>query len=197
VLCMLCKRTDMSPSRLFDGYRKAGRLTRGLFFRIWLRVGGGRAGPGLQVEKGAIIRGAPHKGIVIGRGAYLGRGVILDVRAGGTLIIGERAKIMHYTILAVTEWVEIGRLTQIAEHCSVRDADHGTETGTPMWQQEITTPVKIGNDVWVARGVAILRGSKLGDGCVIGANSVVRGEVPMRAIAVGAPVRIVKFRDDS
>jgi lipopolysaccharide O-acetyltransferase len=53
-------------------------------------------------------------------------------------------------------------------------------------------PVSIGNCVWLGEGVAVLSGAKIGDGCIIGAHSVVKGEIPPYSVAVGAPARVVK-----
>lgn len=73
--------------------------------------------------------------------------------------------------------------------------DHEMKIGTPMKQQKHTSlPVKIGNDVWIAANVTILKGVIIEDGAVIGAGSVVTKHVPKNAIVVGNPARIVKYR---
>ena len=54
--------------------------------------------------------------------------------------------------------------------------------------------ITIGNDVWIGRGVTILSGVTIGDGAVIGAQSVVAKNVLPYAIAVGNPIRHIKFR---
>lgn len=52
----------------------------------------------------------------------------------------------------------------------------------------------IGNDVWIGCNVTILRGVKIGNGAVIGANSLVNKDVPPYAIVGGVPARIIKYR---
>lgn len=47
--------------------------------------------------------------------------------------------------------------------------------------------VVIGNDVWIGDYVVLMSGITIGDGCIIGAHSVVRGEVPPYTIAYGNP----------
>lgn len=54
--------------------------------------------------------------------------------------------------------------------------------------------VVIGNDVWIGRNVTILQGVTIGDGAVIGTNSVVAKDIPPYAIAIGNPVKIIKYR---
>ena len=52
----------------------------------------------------------------------------------------------------------------------------------------------IGNDVWIGCNSTILRGVTVGDGAVIGANSLVTKNVPPYAIVVGSPAKILKYR---
>jgi acetyltransferase-like isoleucine patch superfamily enzyme len=58
-------------------------------------------------------------------------------------------------------------------------------------------PIKIGNDVFIGMNVSILDGVTIGDGAVIGAGAVVSKNIPPYAIAVGCPIKIVKYRFDS
>ena len=53
---------------------------------------------------------------------------------------------------------------------------------------------KIGHDVWIGCNATILRGVTIGDGAVIGANSLVNKDVPPYAIVGGVPARIIKYR---
>ena len=55
--------------------------------------------------------------------------------------------------------------------------------------------VEIENDVWIGDCAVILRG-KIGNGSIIGANSVVTHDVPPYAIVAGTPARIIKYRFD-
>jgi acetyltransferase-like isoleucine patch superfamily enzyme len=51
----------------------------------------------------------------------------------------------------------------------------------------------IGNDVWIGFNSTILKGVTIGDGAIIGANTVVTKDVPPFAVAVGNPPRIIKY----
>lgn len=52
----------------------------------------------------------------------------------------------------------------------------------------------IGNDVFIGANVTVLDGVTIGDGAVIGAGAVVSKDIPPYAIAVGCPIRIVRYR---
>ena len=54
----------------------------------------------------------------------------------------------------------------------------------------------VGNDVWIGQNSLILPGAKIGDGVIIGANSVVGGEIPPYSIVAGNPARLVRKRFD-
>jgi acetyltransferase-like isoleucine patch superfamily enzyme len=72
-----------------------------------------------------------------------------------------------------------------------------TDIHVPIKDQGIVkTPVRIGPDCWVGTKVSVLRGTRVGRGCVLGAHAVVRGTIPDYAIAVGSPARVVRNRKD-
>jgi acetyltransferase-like isoleucine patch superfamily enzyme len=54
--------------------------------------------------------------------------------------------------------------------------------------------VVIGNDVWIGAGVIIMPSVKIGDGAIVGANSVVTKDVPDYAIVVGSPAKVIDYR---
>lgn len=68
----------------------------------------------------------------------------------------------------------------------------------PMCKQGTSEekPVTIGDDVWIGDSVILLPGTKIGNGVVIGAGAVVRGEIPDFAIVTGNPAQIVAYRED-
>lgn len=54
--------------------------------------------------------------------------------------------------------------------------------------------IDIGNDVFIGANVTVLDGISIGDGAIIGAGAVVSKNIPPYAIAIGCPVRIIKYR---
>ena len=54
----------------------------------------------------------------------------------------------------------------------------------------------IGNDVWIGQNVTILPGVHIGDGAIIGANSIVTKDIPAYHIAGGNPSKIIRKRFD-
>lgn len=54
--------------------------------------------------------------------------------------------------------------------------------------------VIIGNDVWICEGAATLSGVRIGNGGVVGAQSLVTKDVPPYAVVGGNPARVLHFR---
>lgn len=52
--------------------------------------------------------------------------------------------------------------------------------------------ISIGDHVWLAEDVKILKGAMIGHDSIIGAGSVVTGYIPSNVVAVGVPARIIK-----
>ena len=53
-------------------------------------------------------------------------------------------------------------------------------------------PVSIGSGSWLGHGTVVLPGATIGRHVVIGANSVVTGEMPDNCVAAGVPARVIK-----
>ena len=53
-------------------------------------------------------------------------------------------------------------------------------------------PVHIGNDCWFGSNVTVCPGVTIGDGCVIGAGSVVTRDIPANSFAAGVPCRVIR-----
>ena len=117
------------------------------------------------------------------------------------LRFGERVQLNDYVHICALQDVEIGNDVLMASHVYISDNSHGSYKGddfdsspaeAPIGREYHTTPVKIGDRVWIGEGVMILPGVTIGDGAIIGAHSVVSSNIPSECIAVGAPARIVK-----
>lgn len=66
----------------------------------------------------------------------------------------------------------------------------------PMAQMPYKGDTVVGNDVWIGQNTTVLAGVHIGDGAIIGANSVVGSDVPAYTVVVGNPARPVRKRFD-
>lgn len=139
---------------------------------------------------------------LINRNIKLGRNVTIYPDCmffgDGMIEIGDNVEIGNGTIIYSSKCgggVIIGNNSMIAAQCYIIDTDHGIKDGELIRNQKNTVaPIKIGEDVWIAAGCKILKGSEVGNGAVIGAQSLVKGKIEGNAIAVGIPAKAIKFR---
>jgi acetyltransferase-like isoleucine patch superfamily enzyme len=113
----------------------------------------------------------------------------------GEIVVGDNVDIGKDTIIFARKSVVIGNDVAIAAQCYIIDSNHGTAKGSLIRSQpQQTEGIQIGNDVWLAAGVKVLKGGRILDGAVIGALSLVNSEIPENAIAFGIPAKIKSFR---
>ena len=94
--------------------------------------------------------------------------------------------------VSALEELSIGDRCRFGERVSIHDEDHLFEPRGVDRGRYRTSPVIIGDDVWVGAGSIVLRGTRIGDGAVVAAGSVVRGEVPPHTLVAGAPARVIR-----
>jgi acetyltransferase-like isoleucine patch superfamily enzyme len=168
---------------------------RGLWIKLRLEAAGGHVGKRLSVSRGVRIITAPGANWYIGDRVSLMMGAIISVSKGASLYLGHDVQIGYFVVIGVEDSMSIGDRAGVAEHSSVRDHDHDSSTRSFLAAPVVCSPVTIGEEAWICRGAAVLRGSRVGPGAIIGANAVVRGEIPPDAIAVGIPARVVRIRE--
>jgi hypothetical protein len=131
----------------------------------------------------------------LGRWVWLGDGTQLRCHEG-SLRIGDKVVFGGNNVVNAYLDVDIGAETILADWIYISDFDHRFDDPvTPIRLQGIVkSPVRIGRDCWIGEKVSVLRGSEVGEGSVVGAQTVVRGRYPERSIIVGAPGRVIRRR---
>lgn len=154
-----------------------------------------------------------HK-IAVGEGTIIGMGMLSVEfpawkRPGPAIRIGDRVGIRQLTTITAAESVVVEDDVGIGAHSFVSDLEHlplardhaaresvslpsrRAQLNPAMGGELKTSPTRIGRGSLVFERVAVLSGSNIGEYCVIGTNSVVRGHIPDYSVAVGAPARVV------
>jgi len=196
--------------RLFLGYR-IGRRVRISFGGV---VIGKRVDLADHVEigfmavvQGETIRIGRHSSV--GTFSYLSCNVIEigedakireQVYVGGPqlpeskFVLGSRTIILQLTNINPTKPVVIGDDTGIGGHCLI--FTHGAWLNQLDGYPVTYEPVTLGKSVWLPWRVFIMPGTTIGDGTVIGANSLVSGNIPPSSLAVGNPAKVIRSAPD-
>ncbi len=108
--------------------------------------------------------------------------------------IGDRTMIGRGSHIVGHFSIEIGDDIQTGPYVYVTDQNHAYEDPElPVGRQwPVERAVSIGSGSWLGTAVVVLPGARIGRNAVIGAGSVVTGDVPDHAVAVGSPARVVK-----
>lgn len=114
------------------------------------------------------------------------------------LVIGNGCVLGEYNHITAVNRIVIGDNLLTGRFVLITDNSHGSfrkdELSIHPSSRPITSKgeVIIGNNVWLGDNVSILPGVQIGDGCIIGANSVVTHSIPPFSIAAGNPAKILK-----
>lgn len=157
-------RWELARRRAFARGRVHGEV-------LWmLRDGRLELGEQVLLEDGVWLTAGPGARIVVGGGAFLNLGVMLAAERG----------------------IEIGEHCMLANGCMVTDAAHRfDDPDVPVPWQGFTSkgPTAVGANTWLGANVVVTSGVRIGERCVVGANSVVTRDLPPRTIAAGVPAR--------
>ncbi len=140
----------------------------------------------IHIGSGTVI--GPN--VTLSAGMVPGQQCMTDpvVRIGDRCLFGRGSGIVGHLS------IEIGDDVWTGHHVYVTDQNHGyADLDRPISQQMMPErPVRIGAGSWLGHGTVVLPGATIGRHVVIGANSVVRGEIPDFVVAAGNPARVVK-----
>lgn len=114
------------------------------------------------------------------------------------IVIGARAAIgasCHLWAGPSHGRIEIGDDVLLGPEVMISASSYRYDDGAPVTLQPMDeADVVIGDDVWIGTRAVILPGARIGDGAVIGAGALVRGEIAPFSVAVGVPAKVIRQR---
>ena len=168
----------------------------------WLRRELGCCSRTVIIGKRPLLHGM--KCISIGDSTFVGDYVTLTawpeyaVSGNPGISIGSGCTIGAFNHITAVNRIVIGDNVLTGKWVSITDNNHGDlspeSADIPPLKRVVTSkgPVVIGNNVWIGDKATILPDVTIGDGAVIGANSVVTKDVPPYAVVAGNPAVIIK-----
>lgn len=116
----------------------------------------------------------------------------------GDLLIGEHVVINSGCVLYTGQGITIGNHVAIAANCTLAPVNHAYQDKHQLIRDQGFLPGKGGilieDDVWIGANCVLLDGAILRRGCVVGAGSIVRGELAAYTVYAGQPLRVVGER---
>ena len=112
------------------------------------------------------------------------------------LVIHDHAEVSWNVSFAINREIVIEEYARISFNCRISDSDgHPRQAdlraaNAPVNPRDIR-PVRIGRHAWIGNGTHIMKGVTIGEGAVIGCNSVVIYDVPPYCLALGNPAEIL------
>lgn len=137
--------------------------------------------------------------IVIGAHSIIDSFVKIKPAGGfGDLVVGEHVTINSGCVLYTGNGIRIGNSVAIAASCTFAPVNHAYADRRRLIREQGFLPSKGGivieDDVWIGANCVLLDGAVLRQGCILGAGSVVRGELLPYTVYAGQPLRSVGKR---
>jgi acetyltransferase-like isoleucine patch superfamily enzyme len=131
--------------------------------------------------------------IVIGAHSVVDSFVKIKPAGGrGDLVIGDHSVINAGCVLYTGHGIRIGNHVAIAANTTLAPVNHAFADRSRLIAEQGFLPSKGGivieDDVWIGANCVLLDGARLRRGCVIGAGSLVRGEVEAYSVQAGNPL---------
>jgi len=119
---------------------------------------------------------------------------IIYVKKNAKVIFGQNSSTGHNTEISSNNYIEIGDDVIMGAYTYITDSNHGyKDKELPIRKQYMEIgSVHIGSNVWLGRGVMILKDAVIGDNSVVAAGSVVTKEFVENKILGGIPAKVIK-----
>lgn len=95
-------------------------------------------------------------------------------------------------MISVKNSVTIGEGCRFGPGVKIFDNDHVFDAENGVSDRHVSAPITIGNHCWIAANVVILKGTQIGNNCVIGAGAVVHGTIPDGSLVTATRELVVR-----
>lgn len=177
------------------------------WFKLALKATKVKYGTHLVLKGVPVIFNAKGARLIIGRSVTIkssflsnlvglySRTIIVTREPGAEIIIGNNVGISGATIYA-RQSIIIGDNTLVGGNVKILDNDfHPIEAEARNADDKTkigTRPITIGKNCFIGCNSLILKGTVLGDGCVVGAGAVISGQFEGNSVITGNPAKVVR-----
>lgn len=173
--------------------KKSLVLVNSSFLKLWFTIGNDKVAIGKDMLALGILKIACTDGGAVEIGDnFVASSDCTLICKGGVLVIGDNVFLGQGVIIVCANSINIGSDSLLAEYVVVRDQDHLYGARPIRSAGFSSSPVEIGDDVWIGAKASVLRGASIGSGSIIGAHSLVKTAIPSSVLAAGAPAKVLK-----
>lgn len=134
----------------------------------------------------------PSVSIQVGKNAHLilesdvsiRRNCELNVRRDALLKVGKGSFLNSGCIITAHKSITLGEHVELGPNVLIFDHDHKFKENGYRAKEFECDEIVIGNNVWIGANTVILRGTEIGDNCVIGAGCVVKGKYESGSLVI-------------
>lgn len=142
-------------------------------------------GKGIRVYKNVQLTTRKSSRIRIGRNVKIDSDACLSAVGKGEIVIGDNVGIGSSNRVIAHERIEIGSNTILAPNVMLYDHDHVIDREKGVRRTEYNTgAICIGENCWIGVNTVILRGTTIGDRCVVGAGCILKGSYPAGSVII-------------
>lgn len=144
----------------------------------------------VKFEKEVTVEYGSHiQADLIGRLSYINKYCLIE----------KNTTIGRFCSIAYNAKIGLGKhpIDWASTHQFAYDSKYRLIEQSKTFENKTNKPTIIGNDVWIGANAIVLAGVKIGDGAIIGANSLVTNDVEPYSIVFGTPAKHQRFRFDN
>ncbi len=172
-----------------------------VLYSLWIKQEFNKAGDRVLFSRIRMLRGGGF--IRIGSNNFFGHDLFLTAwdndKYQPEIVIGSNCSFGAFNHITAVNSIHIGDGVLTGKWVTISDNSHGnvvlSETDIMPDKRPVISKgaVFIGNNVWIGDKVTVLPGVNIGNGAIIGANSVVTKDVPSNCVVCGSPAIVVKY----
>jgi carbonic anhydrase/acetyltransferase-like protein (isoleucine patch superfamily) len=147
--------------------------------------------PGVRLWNCSITVFGDGATLLVGAGCQLRQARLVVEDDGSRMIIGSKTTMIGPTAVAQEgHLVQIGEDCMIAQYADIRNSDSHSILEEATGQRiNPARDIVLDDRVWLGIGAIVFKGSRIGSNSIIGARSMVIGDIPPNCIAIGTPAK--------
>lgn len=176
-------------------FNKVRVIVRMFYYRKFYKWG--HIGRNVYIGKNVIFQGDTRR-IYLDDNVEIKDNCVFYFATAKRIHLAKNVSLERFNVINIRGELYIGENSMTAPFVSIVDSEHNIIGKKPVrFSGSSHEDIYIDRDVWIGTGAVILKGVRIGEGAVIGANAVVNRSVEPFTIVAGVPAKVIKKRKDT